>query len=220
MQSPDPSSLADRSLGFERFVFFSDAVFAIAITLLVLNLKPPLNDHGAFDITPVIPNLFGFGLSFCVVGRYWLAHHQLFDAVRNYDRRLLVTNLGFLAAIVFLPFPTSVVAQAKAETGPVVLYTLSLAAIGILLLLLALVARRPALLQPGETQGGTAKIIADLTAGPVVFIATAGVALYDSHRALWLLLLLIPVSWIFDRVGRLLQRRIDAPGRKRAKDPT
>jgi hypothetical protein len=122
MASSDIDPAADRRLGFERFIFFSDAVFAIAITLLVLDLKPPHGRAGEFDLTTQIPNLIGFGLSFYVVGRYWLAHHALFETVRAYDRRLLVVNLVFLASIAFLPFPTSVVAQEKAETGPVVLY--------------------------------------------------------------------------------------------------
>lgn len=209
MPASDLSAPAGRSLGFERFIFFSDAVFAIAITLLVLDLKPPLAAHGAFTMAPLVPNLVGFGLSFYVVGRYWLAHHHLFEAVRAYDRRLLTANLCFLAGIAFLPFPTRVVAQAQAETGPVVFYTLSLAAVGLLLIALALVARRPALLRPGETRGGTANMVAAMAAGPVVFTATAAFALYQPHQALWLLLLLFPVSWALDHLGKVLQRRID-----------
>jgi uncharacterized membrane protein len=185
-------------------------VFAIAITLLVLNLKPTLGAHDMFVIAPLIPNLIGFGLSFYVIGRYWLSHHQLFEAVQSYDRRLLTANLGFLAGVAFLPFPTSVVAEAKAGTGSVVFYLLSLAAVGLLLIMLALVARRPALLRPGETRGGTANMVAAMAAGPVVFIAAAGAAPYDPHLALWLLFLMFPVSWIMDRLGRALQRRIDA----------
>ncbi len=152
MASSDIGPAADRRLGFERFIFFSDAVFAIAITLLAPDLKPPHGRAGEFDLTTQIPNLIGFGLSFHVVGRYRLAHHALFETVRAYDRRLLVVNLVFLASIAFLPFPTSVVAQEKAETGPVVLYAVSVAAVGLLMMLVAWAARRPALLQSGETR--------------------------------------------------------------------
>ena len=136
MAAPDPAPHAGRVLGFERFLLFSDAVFAIAITLLVLDLKPSLSSAGEFVIAPVIPNLIGFGLSFYVVGRYWLAHHQLFEAVRTYDRRLLTANLAFLASIVFLPFPTSVVALGKPVSRTVIFYTLSVAAVGLLMVAL------------------------------------------------------------------------------------
>src|ERR1700723_51476 len=104
MGTPSPTSGEGRKLGFERFIFFSDAVFAIAITLLVLDLKVPNAD--AFALAPLIPKLLGFGISFYVIGRYWLAHHQLFEAVEGYDGLLLGANLWFLASIAFLPFPT------------------------------------------------------------------------------------------------------------------
>ena len=207
---PTPSSTPAECSDLERFLLFSDAVFAIAITLLVLDLKPSLSPTGEFVIAPVIPNLIGFGLSFYVVGRYWLAHHQLFEAVRTYDRRLLTANLAFLASIVFLPFPTSVVALGKPVSSTVIFYTLSVAAVGLLMVALGVAARRPALLRPGETRGGTIQAIASMSASPAVFLASAGVALFDARLALWFLLSLIPVSWAVDRLGRAWRQRVDA----------
>jgi len=209
MPPPNPTEHAGRGLGFDRLVFFSDAVFAIAITLLVLDLKPPLGPGRAFRLAPVLPNLVGFGLSFYVIGRYWLAHHHLFEAIHAYDRRLLTTNLVFLAFIAFLPFPTSVVALGSAESGAVIFYTLSLAAVGLLMIALALVARRPALMRPGQTRGGTVQLVCSMTPAPATFLLSAAVAIDRPRTALWLLLLLIPASWACDRLGGALQRRID-----------
>jgi len=210
MRAPNRDESADRRLGFERCVFFSDAVFAIAITLLVLDLKLPPGHLDHFDLGPLIPNLIGFGLSFYVVGRYWLVHHALFETIKTYDGRLLGANLLFLASIAFLPFPTSVVALTKADTGSVVFYVLSVAMVGVLMMLLTLAARRPVLLKPGETRGGTANILVGTAASPLVFAAAAGVALYSPRNALFLLLLLIPAGWLAGWIGRALQRRIDA----------
>jgi uncharacterized membrane protein len=210
---------AGRSLGFERFIFFSDAVFAIAITLLVLDLRPPAGGRGAFLIAPFIPNLVAFAISFYVIGRFWLAHHHLFETIQAYDSRLLAANLCFLASIAFLPFPTNVIAQYKADSAPVIFYTVSVAIVGVLMVLLALVARRPALLRPGETRGGTVRIVVRMAGSPIVFIVAAAVAVSHPHLALWLLLSMIPLGWILEPVGRALERRVDAvrppPGRPR-----
>ena len=73
--------LDGRRLGFDRLLFFSDAVFAIAITLLVLDLRVPDDAHAPFDLTPLIPRFAAFGVSFYVIGRYWMAHHSLFEGV-------------------------------------------------------------------------------------------------------------------------------------------
>ena len=209
MPQPATTEHPGRGLGFDRLVFFSDAVFAIAITLLVLDLKPTLSPARAFLLAPVLPNLVGFALSFYVVGRYWLVHHQLFEAVHAYDKRLLTTNLLFLAFIAFLPFPTSVVTLARAESGAVIFYTLSLAAVGLLMIALALTARRPALMKPGHTRGGTAQMVCSMAPAPATFLLSAAVAVDHPRAALWLLLALIPASWAGDRLGEALQRRID-----------
>ena len=208
MASSDPTPHVHKLFGFERFVFFSDAVFAIAITLLVLDLHVPAG--GPLDIGPLIPRFIGFALSFFVIGRYWFAHHQLFEKPQAYDNRLLSTNLAFLASIVFLPFPTSVVILERPNPGPVIFYTLSVAVVGLLMMALIVVATRPSL-RPWVTNGARARALLNAAGPPLVFIACAGLAFRDSHLALWSILVLIPVGWAFEPLGRILESRIDRP---------
>jgi uncharacterized membrane protein len=98
----------------ERTVFFSDAVFAIAITLLILDIRVP--EMPKEQISAQLPSLaFGlwprvlsFVVSFLVIGSFWMSHHRMFHYIKRYDGRLLWINFFFLMSIVFLPFPTSV----------------------------------------------------------------------------------------------------------------
>jgi len=208
MESPDPSQ--HKSLGFERFVFFSDAVFAIAITLLVLDLRLPNGGAGPFALTPMIPKFISFGLSFYVIGRYWMVHHQLFDRIQGCDSKLLTTNLAFLAGIAFLPFPTSVVILERSDPGPVIFYTLSVAMVGLLMMAVIVVATRPAI-RPGVTTGARARWSLNAAGPPLVFLLAAAVAGERPRAALFLILLLIPIGWLFDRLGKRLQAAIDKP---------
>ena len=208
MGSPSPTSGEGRKLGFERLIFFSDAVFAIAITLLVLDLRLPNAD--AFDLAPLVPKLLGFGISFYVIGQYWMAHHRLFEAVDGYDGMLLAANLWFLASIAFLPFPTSVVTEARPNSAPVTFYAASMMVVGLAMLALVLIARRPALLRPSTTRGGTVRVAVGACASPLVFAVTAIAAAVGLRGALWLFLLLTPAGWAAERIGRALERRVDA----------
>jgi len=210
MVSPDPSPHDSKSLGFERFVFFSDAVFAIAITLLVLDLRLPNGGAGPFEMAPLIPKFIGFGLSFYVIGRYWMAHHALFDKAQRCDGLLLNINLAFLASIAFLPFPTSVVVLEKSDPGPVLFYTLSVAVVGLLMLAVILVATRPSL-RPGVTTGGRVRAVLNAAGPPLVFVIAAAVAMFRPRPALWVLLLMIPIGWLFDALGKWLERAVDTP---------
>ncbi len=197
-----------RPLGFERLVFFSDAVFAIAITLLVLDLKPPAETHGAALLKVMIPKLIGFVTSFFVIGIYWLAHHRLFETIKDQDGALRRANLVFLAAVAFLPFPTSQVAEGPA-VFPVVLYALSVAVVGLLLVGLILVASRPKFLRAGETRGGTARFAIRSLGPPIGFLVTAAIATRKPDWAMLMWLLLYPIVMAMDRLGRLVERRID-----------
>src|SRR5580692_5970781 len=87
----------------ERMILFSDAIFAIAITLLSIDLKIPeipkqiVSDTRLLDaLGELIPKLVGFLLSYFIIAIFWINHHRMFGYVINYDNRLLVLNLVFL----------------------------------------------------------------------------------------------------------------------------
>jgi uncharacterized membrane protein len=109
---------------FERVIFFSDAVFAIAITLLVIDIRlPDVAGHARpLDVLNALtPQILAFALSFIVVGRYWVSHHSMFGQIRGFDGRLITLNLLLLLFIAFVPFPTSFLgAYGNDPSGPVV----------------------------------------------------------------------------------------------------
>jgi uncharacterized membrane protein len=96
----------------ERLVLFSDAVFAIAITLLIIEIKVPDVHENVSDkvllqsLVHLIPKFVGFIISFALIGLYWAVHHRMFGYVTNYTGRLRFLNLLFLFFIVLMPFST------------------------------------------------------------------------------------------------------------------
>jgi uncharacterized membrane protein len=111
-----PSTSSER--GFERFVFFSDAVVAIAISLLILPVVDSASDltGSAEDLMrDNSDRLLAFGLSFVVIARFWIAHHALFGRIERQNRRLMWLNLAWLLTIVFLPLPTELLGVRGAE---------------------------------------------------------------------------------------------------------
>ena len=121
----------------ERLTFFSDAVFAIAMTLLVIEVRLPaidsFSDRGlGRGLLELYPHYIGFVSSFLVIGRFWISHHQLFGLLDGTSDRLLWANLFFLFAIAFMPFPTailSVYVQLRVGVG---FYTFWLTLVGVL----------------------------------------------------------------------------------------
>lgn len=109
--------------GLERIVFFSDAVFAIAITLLALEIRlPPLTestDNAALlaALTGLWPRYLSYLISFLAIGMMWMAHHRTFRHLRRYDERLMLLNILFLLLIGFLPFPTAVIGEFGNRVG-------------------------------------------------------------------------------------------------------
>ena len=126
--------------GVERVEGFSDGVFAIAITLLILNLEAPRADiqdarELADEIRAQLPQFGVFALSFWVIGRYWVAHHNTFAYIRRYDGVFLTLNLALLFVIVFLPYPTELVGEFGGQEAfgvlPVVIYAGSIVALSL-----------------------------------------------------------------------------------------
>jgi TMEM175 potassium channel family protein len=114
---------------FSRIVAFSDGVFSIAITLLVLNLGIPKH-LASGDIANALweqrENLLAYGLSFAVIGRFWLVHHRFFGEITAFDGQLIRLNLFYLAWIVLIPFTSEVLGEYGGETAGVVLYAANL----------------------------------------------------------------------------------------------
>ena len=130
MESATTETLADQSKEVARIAAFSDGVFAIAITLLTLQIAIPKDGDLSQELIGVLPNLSAFVISFLVIGMYWVAHHRLFAIVERYDHRLLWLNLLTLFFIVLLPFTTMVVAEYGDHPLAVIVYASSLAGAG------------------------------------------------------------------------------------------
>ena len=96
----------------ERMILFSDAVFAIAITLLVIEIKIPEIHENVSDklllhsLKHLIPKFAGFLITFMLIGVYWTIHHRMFGFVTNYTKKLLLLNLVFLFFVALMPFST------------------------------------------------------------------------------------------------------------------
>jgi uncharacterized membrane protein len=103
-------SSGHEALTLERIVFFSDAVMAIAITLLAIDLKvPEIAAPAAAAELPLRlrelgPQFMSFGISFFVIGIYWMSHHRYFRFIKRYDSGLIALNMLFLLFIVLMPF--------------------------------------------------------------------------------------------------------------------
>jgi uncharacterized membrane protein len=91
-----------------RIAAFSDGVMAVAITLLVLNLDTPrvAEDDLGEALWDLVPSLLAYVLSFALIGRFWVIHHQLFSKFVRFDGRLVALNLLFLMLIALVPFST------------------------------------------------------------------------------------------------------------------
>ena len=98
----------------DRIQAFSDGVFAIAITLLVLDLHVPPREEGTsllHELGREWPSYAAYVVSFLVIGIIWVNHHQMLDTVRVVDRPALFANLALLGVVSAIPFPTRLLAE-------------------------------------------------------------------------------------------------------------
>jgi uncharacterized membrane protein len=123
---------------YGRVLAFTDGLFAIAMTLLVVGIAvPTLKDADSVSqladaLNDLIPNFVSFFISFAVIGRYWVAHHQQFGMLRAMDRGLIGINLLYLAFIAFLPFPTALLGEYFDNPLSIVLYAVNVGTISAL----------------------------------------------------------------------------------------
>src|SRR5919197_357484 len=112
---------------FNRIVAFSDGVFAIAITLLVLGLTVPEDSSNITrELLDNRDDLIAYAISFAVLGRYCLAHHRFFSALERFDGRLMGLNLAYLAFIALVPFSSEVLGDYSREADAVIVYAINM----------------------------------------------------------------------------------------------
>jgi uncharacterized membrane protein len=181
----------------DRLIFFSDAVFAIVMTLLVLDIRVPdvPSDVAAQEVPGLVfelwPKIFSYVLSFLVIGLYWIGHHQTFRYVRSYDRMLLWLNLLFLLSISFIPFPTDLLGEYGELRFAVIFYAASLALARLLLALVWWYVFSGPIQTSDELDRGLATYhLLRSLAIPAIFLLSIGIAFISPNAAIasWVLL--------------------------------
>jgi uncharacterized membrane protein len=184
----------ETGLSFERVVFFSDAVFAIVITLLVLELKVPhLSEHTEpalrHSLFELLPRFIGFVISFLIIGLMWIEHHRIFRYIANYDAGLLWRNLLLLLCVSFVPFPTALFSENFWSRTAFILYTASFGGVATAKLLIWRHASSANLLKPDVSPALERRIARRSLAVPLA----CGLAIVLSFISIWL----APVSFAF-----------------------
>ena len=126
------SKAAHTSNELDRIVFFSDAVMAIAVTLLAVELRPPDVEpsqlpQALFQLTPMIAS---FALSFLIIASFWVMHHMTFSYIRDYDYKLVWLNILFLMFIVLTPFASSLLGTYVLDETALIVYSFVIAMAG------------------------------------------------------------------------------------------
>ncbi|MEJ8277533.1 TMEM175 family protein [Pseudonocardia spirodelae] len=190
-------------VGLERITFFSDGVFAIAITLLVLPLTDTEFGEGPVgpQLLELLPRMLTFLLSFAVIGRYWTVHHRLFDRLARADGRLMTLNLAYLFGIAFLPFPTSVLGRHGDDAAAVLLYAGTLILVGTMSAAMwAYASRDGRLTRPDVTAADAHATLVNGLAPVVSFVPSLAIAPFAPTTAMLSWLLIVPVSALAERL--------------------
>ncbi|MBX7042780.1 MAG: TMEM175 family protein [Ignavibacteria bacterium] len=183
-----------------RIEAFSDGVFAIVVTLLVLEIKVPHFESGATntemirELLHLLPKFIGFVLSFVIVAIFWVNHHQLFHSLERSDRKLLWLNNLLLLWMSFIPFPTALLGEYPLQPVSVFVYgaVLLLASVSFNLMLRHAV--KSGLFDESISKEVLSKSIRRGMIGPLVYLASVLGAFVSVYISL-ALFVLVPVYY-------------------------
>jgi len=195
----------EHEVEFSRIVAFSDGVFSIAITLLVLaidisdTLKHSEVAHALWEERE---QLFAYAISFAVIARFWLVHHSFFSEVKAFDNKLIALNMLYLGFLVLIPFSSKVLGEYGGVFAAVVLYSANLAAVVLIGQWMSWDARRAGLTSIDAETARENLIRGTFIAG--VFLISVVVALFDAGIApfIWLLLFFEGRGHVIERLSR------------------
>jgi uncharacterized membrane protein len=186
---------------FGRVLAFSDGLFAIAMTLLVVGIGVPTVQEARLGdaLRELQPEIVSFFVSFLVVGYYWLAHHRFFAQLRSLNTPVIVLNLVYLAAIAFVPFPTALVGKYENEPVSVIMYALTLGAASFFETAMFVAARRGACFHREIPDDAARFYIVASILPVVVFAISIPISLVNTSLALLSWLLVMPLEHVIER---------------------
>jgi uncharacterized membrane protein len=195
-----------------RLENFSDGVFAIAVTLLVLNIKIP--DANSLDgdgltraLLGMVPHVLTFVFTFIVVGVFWVGHHRIFTFVHMLDTGLLWLNVIYLMFVAILPFPAAILSENPFLPAAIILYCVSLAIIAsIHLLFMMYIYGHKEIKDDILTYDVYRWGMRNAKIGPVLYLVAAAASFVSVYIS-FTLISLVMVFYIFF-AGRKLENRL------------
>jgi uncharacterized membrane protein len=193
----------DRGLpGPARLEAFSDGVLAIAITLLVLEIKVPhlVAPDDALEalaaLAALTPKFLGYLLSFFFIAVFWVNHHRFFRLIERVDGRLLWLNILLLLALSFIPFPTAMIGEYPGNPTCLALFAVVLMLAGIAFNLMWRQARARQLFHAGVAPALVDSAAVRGLIGPVAY-GLAAIIAYLLPAAAWAIFILVPLVYAF-----------------------
>lgn len=219
MPREEPRQVSLMSLN--RFEAFSDGVFAIAVTLLVLEIKAPdlsqaTSSEAITKLLQVFPHILSYITSFIVIGVLWINHHALFHFLKRVDRTVLVINLLLLMCVAFIPYPTALIGEFGSSLPVVVLYGLSLALTGFAYNVLWFYVVHRYIMSEGLIhQRSIRKATIWSLSYPISYLIAAGLAFVSLNLSI-VLYVLIPLFYLLPGIiDRQLIEKFEVPSTER-----
>ncbi|WP_111721145.1 TMEM175 family protein [Homoserinimonas sp. OAct 916] len=213
--------------GFDRLVFFTDAVTAIALTVLILPLVDLVVSAADSRVSATqflgqhFEELIAFLISFAVIARLWLAHHSVFEHIRSYSGRLVFLNMLWLLTIVVLPLPTAMTAEFPTTRFTIAFYIGTMTLSSLCLTAIAFLIRRSPDLESTDNPLTSRFMSGSITITSGFFVALLVGVVFPSigYWALLVLFLSIPVdALVKHRAAVQAERRARVAGRSRGAD--
>jgi uncharacterized membrane protein len=190
------ASDTEQGRDLDRVAAFSDGVFAIAITVLVLTLDFP-KFKGNAEINDVLDGLWRpvltYFLSFYVIGVYWFAHHRMWHFIHKVDGRFMALNMVLLSFVAIMPFPTDLLGDYGETVQATVIYACAVAATGVASAAVWWYAASENRLVRNMPEGFRVHTLVRALSAPALFLASVPIAFVNPDLAKYCWLLVIPV---------------------------
>jgi len=210
--------------GLDRLMLFTDAIAAIAITLLILPLVDavPTGNGPQQSVADFLADhngqIEGFVLSFLVIARLWRVHHAIFQHVRAYNSAFITTNFAWTFTIVVLPFPTAIIAEGPNDRLGTAIYIGTMALSSITLSVMCVMVRRNPMMHTTENPLPDELVIPSIMTS-MLFVVAAVIGSTFSSINLWSLLILLAAWPLSKFVRRRRARRRPAPSVVKVAEP-